>query len=203
MKQLQLADWRRQIAEIYADVRASQDPEAAWATWVEARSELFASHPQSPNFELDQVQRGRINYFPYNPVHRHEVRLVAIDAEPEVWPIGQDGVLNLQVFARTGGLAETYGKELLVYWISGYGGGLFLPFADATSGTETYGGGRYILDTIKGADLGMSGDRLIVDFNFAYYPSCAHSEEWVCPLAPADNRLPMPIAAGQCDSLRC
>jgi len=197
MKPLQLTDWRRQVAEIYADVRDSVDPPTAWTAWSEARRALFARHPQSPNIAFDEGQRGHIEYFPYNPANRFEVGLVEIDAEPESWPIGQDGVLTLQAFARTDGLAETCGKELLVYWISGYGGGLFLPFADATSGVETYGGGRYVLDTIKGADLGMSEDRLIVDFNFAYYPSCAHSEQWVCPLAPAENRLPIRVEAGQ------
>lgn len=199
MKPLQLTDWRRRVAEIYADVRAAEQPHVAWAAWVAARSELFATHPQSPNFALDADQRGEISYFPYDPTYRHQVDLVSIDSEPEAWPIGQDGVLNLQAFARTDGLAAHYGQELLVYWISGYGGGVFLPFADVTSGHETYGGGRYVLDTIKGADLGMASGQLLVDFNFAYYPSCAHSAEWVCPLAPAANRLPVPIKAGQRD----
>lgn len=197
MKQLQLADWRRQIAEIYAAIRASDHPQDAWHNWRAARRLLFAQHPQSPNIALETDMRGQIDYFAYDPAYRFEVSLTTLEAEPETWPIGQDGVLNLQAFAATDGLAEVCGQELLVYWISGYGGGLFLPFADATSGSETYGGGRYILDTIKGADLGMAGDKLIVDFNFAYYPSCAHSEEWVCPLAPAANCLPVRIEAGQ------
>ena len=72
-----------------------------------------------------------------------------------------------------------------------------LPFADATNGTSTYGGGRYLLDGIKGADLGMTDGRLIVDFNFAYNPSCAYSPAWVCPLAQAENRIPNAIAAGE------
>ncbi|MEM8976779.1 MAG: DUF1684 domain-containing protein [Pseudomonadota bacterium] len=199
MKQLQLADWRRQVAEIYADVRNLENPRAAWDGWKEARGALFANHPQSPNIGLAENERGKVRYFPYNPDLRLEVGLVPVVAEPEAWPIGQDGVLNVQAFARTDGLETACGKELQVFWIAGYGGGLFLPFADETSGTETYGGGRYILDTIKGADLGMASEQLIVDFNFAYYPSCAHSEEWVCPLAPAGNRLPVRIEAGQRD----
>lgn len=197
MKQLELADWRRQVAELYAKVRDTADPQEAWTQWSRSRSKLFAHHPQSPNVHLKADERGNIAYFPYDASYRHEVVLVPVEAETEAWPIGQDGVLNLQAFARTEGLAKACGSELLVYWISGYGGGLFLPFADATSGAETYGGGRYVLDTIKGADLGMSGDRLIVDFNFAYYPSCAHSEAWVCPLAPAGNRFAVRIEAGQ------
>ena len=197
MKQMELTDWRRQVAEIYSRVRTTDDQRAAWHEWKDARSELFAHHPQSPNAHLDAAERGIVNYFPYDPQARHEVSLIAVEGAEEGWPIGQDGLLNLAVFARTDGLKETLGQELNVYWISGYGGGLFLPFADATSGVETYGGGRYLLDTIKGADLGTSSGRLVLDFNFAYYPSRAHSEEWVCPLAPASNRLSVRVEAGQ------
>ena len=84
-----------------------------------------------------------------------------------------------------------------VYWIEVYGGGVFVPFRDATSGSETYGAGRYLLDTIKGADLGGEGDRLILDFNYAYNPSCAYDPRWSCPLAPAVNWLQVPIQAGE------
>ena len=73
---------------------------------------------------------------------------------------------------------------LELYWLEGYGGGLFVPFADATSGRETYGAGRYLLDTVKGADLGQRGGRLVLDFNFAYQPSCAYDPRWTCPLTP-------------------
>jgi uncharacterized protein (DUF1684 family) len=88
-------------------------------------------------------------------------------------------------------------RELELYWLDGYGGGLFLPFRDGTSGSETYGAGRYLLDTVKGADLGTDGDRLVLDFNFAYNPSCAYDPKWVCPLAPYPNRLVTPIRAGE------
>ena len=83
------------------------------------------------------------------------------------------------------------GQELSLdlHWLEGYGGGIFVAFADATSGSETYGGGRYVLDSVKGADLGQDGERLVLDFNFAYNPSCAYDPRWICPLAPASNRL--------------
>jgi uncharacterized protein (DUF1684 family) len=100
------------------------------------------------------------------------------------------------VFTRFA-FARTEEVELEVYWLEGYGGGVFLPFADATSGTETYGAGRYLLDTVKGADLGADGDRLVLDFNFAYQPSCSYDPRWTCPLAPRANRLPMPVLAGE------
>ncbi len=94
---------------------------------------------------------------------------------------------------------ELAGEEhaLELYWLSAYGGGLFVPFRDATSGAETYGGGRYLLDTVKGSDLGMDGDRLVLDFNFAYNPSCSYDPRWVCPLSPPANRLPLAVRAGE------
>jgi uncharacterized protein (DUF1684 family) len=87
--------------------------------------------------------------------------------------------------------------QLDMYWLEGYGGGLFLPFRDATAGTETYGAGRYLLDTVKGSDLGGTTDQLILDFNFSYNPSCAHDPKWVCPLAPPPNRVAVAIRAGE------
>jgi uncharacterized protein (DUF1684 family) len=88
-------------------------------------------------------------------------------------------------------------QRLDAFWLEGYGGGLFLPLADATNGEETYGGGRYILDTVKGSDLGANGDGLQLDFNFAYNPSCSYDDRWVCPLAPPGNRLTLAIRAGE------
>jgi hypothetical protein len=84
-----------------------------------------------------------------------------------------------------------------VYWLAGYGGGVFIPFRDATSGTATYGGGRYLWDSVKGADLGSVGDELVLDFNYAYHPSCTYDPQWSCPLAPRDNWLDIPIEAGE------
>jgi uncharacterized protein (DUF1684 family) len=81
--------------------------------------------------------------------------------------------------------------------VQGYGGGLFLPFRDQTSRAQTFGGGRYLYDTIKGADLGAGDQEIPLDFNFAYNPSCAYNAQWVCPLAPQENNLNMPITAGE------
>ena len=103
-------------------------------------------------------------------------------------------------FTRFGEAAFELGGESLsleLYWLEGYGGGVFLPVADATSGKETYGAGRYVLDTVKGADLGTQDGRLVLDFNFAYNPSCSYDPAWVCPLATPSNRLRIPIRAGE------
>lgn len=74
---------------------------------------------------------------------------------------------------------------------------MFLPFRDETNGSETYGGGRYLLDTVKGADLGHRADKVVLDFNFSYHPSCVHDHRWSCPLAPPDNHLAIGIEAGE------
>jgi uncharacterized protein len=86
---------------------------------------------------------------------------------------------------------------LELYWLSGYAGGLFLAFGDSTSGSESYGGGRYLLDTAKGADLGGSAGRLVVDLNFLYHPSCRYNDAWLCPLAPPGNTISTPVSGGE------
>jgi hypothetical protein len=74
---------------------------------------------------------------------------------------------------------------------------LFLPLRDATAGRISYGGGRYLLDTAKGADLGSASPRLTIDLNFLYHPSCRYDDRWVCPLAPQHNIIDVPIRAGE------
>jgi uncharacterized protein len=193
-----LWDWRRRIAELYAEIRVLEPPRLAWQHWRDTRDELFRSHPQSP---LEPAARtaARVPLFGYDPAFRLTADLVPTSAgAPVTLSGGRDGAIRITPFARTAGLEPKLGAELTLYWIAGYGGGAFLPFQDATSGRETYGGGRYLLDTIKGADLGhTAGGRLILDFNFAYNPSCAYSDRWICPLAPAENALPAPVRAGE------
>jgi uncharacterized protein (DUF1684 family) len=190
-----LWDWRRRVAALYAAARATPDPERAWEAWRRGRDALFLDHPQSP---LEPGRRRALAYFPYDPRFRFAVALCpAGDAAPVTMEAGRDGTLTLLPFAVTEGLAAPLGAELTLYWIAGYGGGVFLPFADATSGKASYAGGRYLLDTIKGADLGMQEGRVVLDFNFAYNPSCSYADRWVCPLAPAANRLPEAVTAGE------
>lgn len=192
---LTLWDWRRRISDLYSTVRATEDARAAWQLWRDTRADLFGFHPQTP---LDPGS-ALPNYFEYDPGFRFAVSLAdAPSGEPFFLSAGGDGSVRLTPFAETRGLKDALGAELLLYWIGGYGGGVFLPFLDATTGEETYAGGRYLLDTIKSADLGALPDgRIILDFNFAYNPSCSYSARWVCPLAPRVNRLPTRIAAGE------
>src|SRR5438552_542539 len=101
-------------------------------------------------------------------------------------PTGTDGVVP---FDRIGCAHVPGVGDLDVWWLVSYGGGVFVPLKDGTAGSGSYGGGRYLLDTIKGADLGGVGQTLILDFNVAYNPSCAYDPAWACPLAPAGNTV--------------
>jgi uncharacterized protein (DUF1684 family) len=196
----ELLDWKRRIWHLYAEVRASSDPEAAWSRWTRVRHELFHGHPQSPVPEASRRTFDGPTYFAYAPEARV---LAAIESAPaeryDIATSGEDG--GSYAFTRFGLATFELGGEtraLELYWLEGYGGGLFVPFRDATAGRETYGAGRYVLDTVKGADLGVAEDgRLVLDFNFAYNPSCAYDPRWVCPLAPPPNRLDIPIRAGE------
>lgn len=192
-----LWDWRRRVADLYAAIRAHTDPQAAWHLWRMTRDDLFANHSQSPIEPQHRRAFRGIALYPYNPALRFLVGLTPATGPALHLPAGADGTLEAAPFATTKGLEPALGKELTLYWLAGYGGGVFLPFTDATSGQETYGGGRYVLDTIKSADLGRQDDRLVIDFNFAYAPSCAYSDRYVCPLAPPTNRLTAFIRAGE------
>ncbi len=188
-------DWRRRVFALYAEVRATRDARAAHELWRRGRDELFARHPASPLVPQDRATFAGLAVAPYDPACRFEVEVDrGVDAQRIEVATGTDGVVP---FERIGVVHLDGLGDLDVWWLASYGGGLFLPLRDATAGTTTYGGGRYLLDTVKGADLGSVGDRLVVDLNFAYNPSCAYDPAWACPLAPPGNRLAVPVVAGE------
>ncbi len=195
---LALADWRRRVQDLYTDVRRAQTPYAGWTLWHKTRSALFAHHPMSPLPATRREGFTEIAVFDYDPALRFEVSTIALTGAYQTFELGDDGSMRCKPLAQTDGLVPYLGAELTLYWIGGYGGGLFLPFRDASNTSETYGGGRYILDAIKGADLGISANgKLILDFNFAYNPSCSLSPAYVCPLPPPENTLPVPVRGGE------
>jgi hypothetical protein len=180
--ELDLLDWKRRIFAVYAEVRAAEPP-AGWERWKAVREQLFRDHPQSPSPGYKSLA-----YFEYDPAFRFLADVESAEEEAieiDGFPFRRFAVARFELGA------------LDLYWLEGYGGGLFLPFADATRGTETYGAGRYLLDTVKGADLGMEDGGLVLDFNFAYNPSCFYDDKWACPLTPPANRVSMPIRAGE------
>ncbi|HUP82727.1 MAG TPA: DUF1684 domain-containing protein [Candidatus Limnocylindria bacterium] len=210
---LALADWRRRVAEIYATWRHESiaDARAAWLTWRAARDELFRDHPQSPLTADATARFGGLSYFDYDPAFRLTASYEP--ADPTDDPHSPDslpgGLLQLPTsgsepfsFRRIGMVRLTgplEGATLPVFWMSGYAGGVFLPFRDATSGSTTYGAGRYLLDTVKGADQGSNwrSGEMTLDFNLAYHPSCTYDPKWNCPLAPRDAWLTLPVKAGE------
>src|SRR5207302_8005988 len=189
---LDLADWRRRMAAAYQL--------GSLEAWRAARDRLFREHPESPIPPADRARFTGLRWFPPDPAYRVPARLEPGDGKAlDIDTGGEDGVVR---YRRVGALAfRLHGRDcsLPVLALVAYGGGLFVPFRDATSGRETYGGGRYLVDTIKSADLGSDAvaDEVRLDFNYAYHPSCAYDPVWVCPLAPPDSRLPIPIHAGE------
>ena len=191
MDELTLLDWKRRVFELYAEVRADRDPRHAWERWCEMRAELFRAHPQSP------APGAEPWYFDYDPALRALGAVEPAERVTREIATSGDKPYSFTRFARA--RFELHGEEqsLDLYWLDGYGGGVFLSFADATSGRESYGACRYLLDTVKGSDLGEQDGRLVLDFNFSYNPSCAYDPRWVCPLAPPGNRLAVPVGGGE------
>ena len=179
---LTLLDYRRRVAAYYAAARVDDDVTAFRA----ARNALFATHPDSP---LEPGASPPV-YWPHRPELRFEA---VVDTDVATRKYATDDA----TFARFGIVHLPIG-DLDVFWLASYGGGVFLPFKDETCGTTSYGGGRYLLDTVKGADLGTTDDgKLIVDFNYAYHPSCFYSPRWTCPLAPPGNDIAHVVEAGE------
>jgi uncharacterized protein (DUF1684 family) len=196
---LDLVDWRRRVGKLY---RLEGDNRLQ--AFREGRDQLFATHPQSPIPKPDRAGFGGLQYFPPEPRYRVNTRLEPVDDESEIVieTGGPDGDIH---YRRTGQVAfelDAAPCTLTVFWLVGYGGGLFLPFRDATSGSETYGGGRYLFDTIKNTyglalEVEAGSSEVTIDFNYAYNPSCAYDPHWACPLAPHENWLTVPVHAGE------
>lgn len=202
-----LYDYRLRVTAMYRKRNqaylASEDALAIWQRFLEVRNDLFAHHPQSALDEEQRRQFRGLPYFPYNPA-----MVFAVDVDTDVEPVRQDIAMDaregmtMTMVGRVHFAVEEKPASLSIYWLDIYGGGLFLPFRDTTCPAESYGGGRYLFDTIKGSTfLPVQGSsdfkRIVLDFNYAYNPSCAYNPRWVCPLAPLENRLAVPIRAGE------
>jgi len=192
---LDLFDWRRRVATMY--------PLPDLASFRAARDELFRTHPQSPIPPEERASFAGLRYFEIDPRYRVRARLEPGEpGELEIDTGGEDGVVR---YRRAGVVQVTLPEgtaTLTLFRQLGYGGGLFLPFRDATAPAETYGGGRYLVDSVKGTLAGPlevtpGSDELTLDFNYAYNPSCAYDARWLCPLAPPENRLTVPVRAGE------
>ncbi len=204
---LDLYDYRCRVASLYCTRNeatvAGEDPSVILQRFREERDQLFAHHPQSA---LDEEQRRTFNglhYFPYHPALRFEVT-IDTNVPPKKLEVTMNAseTMTMTTVGYVHFIVESEPVTLSIYWLDIYGGGLFLPFRDTSSPQESYGGGRYLFDTIKGSDfqsvINVAGlTQIVLDFNYAYNPSCAYNYRWVCPLAPAENRLSLAMRAGE------
>jgi len=195
-----VVDWRRRVFALYAAVRAESDPAAGHERWRRGRDELLATHPATPLLPEDRAGFDGLHVAPYDPAWRFEVPVEppVEPGEATTWEVetGTDGVVP---FERIGRVELPEIGPLDVWRLTTYGGGVFVPMRDGGCGKPGggYGGGRYLLDTVKGADLGGDAGRLVLDLNFAYAPSCAYDPAWACPLAPAGNRIEAVVPVGE------
>ena len=204
---LDLYDYGHRVAAMYREraeaLQSGEDAALVLQRFRVARNALFATHPQSALDEEQRKQFEGLRYFPYNPA-LSVTASVETTIEPALLTVAMNAEesMTMTKVARLHFTVEGQEVGLSLYWLNIYGGGLFLPFRDTTSPAESYGGGRYLFDTIKGSDfLPVPGfsvkERIVLDFNYAYNPSCAYNYKWVCPLAPLENRLHVPIRAGE------
>jgi uncharacterized protein (DUF1684 family) len=153
------------------------------------KDEFFRRHPQSP---LTAEQRHGfigLNYFPENEALRMEVAVEPFqDEQPVVMQTSTGGVQEYVRHGRFKFQVDGQDAELTIYRNEN---GYFLPFVDSLAGKETYPAGRYM------EPEALPGNRFFVDFNVAYNPYCAYNEMWSCPITPPENRLKVPIRAGE------
>jgi uncharacterized protein (DUF1684 family) len=198
MTALEVVDWRRRVFGLYEEIRASTDLPAAHDLWRRTRDDLFATHPETPLLPEDRADFTGLQVTPYDPDWRFEVEITAAETRHMDVETGTDGVVPFDLL----GIADVPGVGPLDVWkLGSYGGGIFIPIKDGLHGKHggTYGGGRYLIDTIKGAFLGagQAPESLVLDFNFAYNPSCAYDPAWACPLAQPGNTTKVEIPVGE------
>jgi uncharacterized protein len=195
--ELTLAEWRREVFDIYREVREAAEPARGHARWRERRDRLFREHPQSPLPPDDPLRQTGLPCWPYDPDLRFVAPVIeASEPSRRSMATGAEEVTSLRQLGWVE-LPDPVRGRLAVWWLEQYGGGVFVPFRDGTAGTSSYGAGRYLLDTAKGADLGLDDGRLVLDFNFSYHPSCRYDAAWQCPLAPPENVLEAAVLAGE------
>jgi uncharacterized protein (DUF1684 family) len=159
----------------------------------EHKDEYFANGENSPIEPTDLDSFTGLDYFPASPELVFTVPLEPLpEGMPEVLDLDtSDGLLAH--FRRAGTVSLSIEGEAVQLTVLKDldRGRFFLPFIDATSGQETYDGGRYL-------DPQMNRDELlVVDFNYAYNPYCAYGEGWSCPIPPEENHLDVAIRAGE------
>jgi len=153
------------------------------------KDNFFAHHPQSPLTGEQKRSFQGLAYYPEAPELRFELGVDVFSDRTEIEMQTSTG--DLQSYIRYGKIrfpVEGQDVELTIYANEN---GFFLPFVDSLAGVETYPAGRYLEPELA------SGGKFLVDFNLAYNPYCAYNDQWSCPLTPFENRLKVPIRAGE------
>jgi uncharacterized protein len=154
-----------------------------------AKDEFFSHHPQSPLAAEQKASFTGLVYFPENPALRLEIHVEEFPVKDKISVQTTTGdTQHYQRWGRFHFTVEEQPAELTIYFGEN---GLFLPFVDSLANKETYPAGRYLEPEALGAG------RMLVDFNLAYNPYCAYNDRWSCPLTPFENRLKVPIRAGE------
>lgn len=194
-----LLDWKHRIFDLYAEIRAADDPQSAWRHWRATRDRMYRDHPQSPVPAGKRGEFAGCHFYDYDPSWRVTAVIEEADPVPRNIVGSTGGTFALTHIGNARFALQGIERELELAWNDGYGGGIFVAFSDDTSGTATYRGGRYLVDTVKGADLGFDREHgtVVLDFNFAFNPSCSYDPRWACPLAPPGDRLPVSVTAGE------
>ena len=153
------------------------------------KDDFFARHPQSPLTAAQKRTFGGLRYFDENPALRLDVDVELIPGRDVIQVQTSTGAIREYIrHGRFSFVVEGQEVQLTIYEADH---GFFLPFVDSLAGTETYPAGRYL------EPEAISATRFHVDFNLAYNPYCAYNEAWSCPLTPFENRLKVPIRAGE------
>ncbi|MBI4497350.1 MAG: DUF1684 domain-containing protein [Chloroflexi bacterium] len=155
------------------------------------KDEYFRHSHHSPLTEEQRAVFDGLRYYPENPALRVRGPLDQNVAHATIEMDTSSG--DHQTYTRAGKVTfQVDGQECVLYlYRRDHSSDLFLPFRDATSGKETYGGGRYL-------DISIEPDGQVqIDFNYAYNPMCAYDDGWSCPIPPVENWLSVPIRAGE------
>ncbi len=153
------------------------------------KDDFFGSHPQSPLTAEQKRDFHGLNYFPENPALKLELKAEPLPKKERIEMQTSTG--DVQVYFRHSQIHFEVEGQPAVLTIYEGPNGFFLPFVDSLTGKETYPAGRYL------EPEPLPGGRFLVDFNMAYNPYCAYNDHWSCPLTPFENRLKVPIKAGE------
>ena len=158
-----------------------------------AKDDFFGKDHQSPLTPQQRLRFEGLAYYPENSALRFVLRIDEVPEQEKQVVEMATSTGEFQPHLRWGTLSFTIdGQPATLTVFRGVDGGeFFLPFADATNGEISYGAGRY-LDLVE-----LDHGHVLLDFNYAYNPYCAYNPHWSCPIPPAENRLKVPIRAGE------